>query len=183
MRRTALPMILLALSGCVITTATVVPDVPPPPPVQVTEVWFGGQHGVPAPVGGGWCYYDGPHVHAYFPEPLDWYVFDDGFFFWRGPVAFTYVSGHPMPGGGWCFIDVPHRHDYFPPYGGGFTWRGTGWIYGGPWSPSRPPPSTWWTYAPPAPVKKDPSKEKKKDDPPPKNRERKDPDGKQKLVD
>ena len=103
------------------------------------------------PVGGGWCYFDGPHVHDYFPEPLDWYAFDDGFFFWRGPVAFTYVGGHPMPGGGWCFIDVPHRHDYVPPYGGGFTWRGTGWIYGGPWSPSRPPPPTWWNYAPPRP--------------------------------
>ena len=72
MRRTALSLILLALSGCVVTTATMVPDAPPPPlPVQVMEVWFGGQHGVPAPIGGGWCYHDGPHVHDYFPEPLD----------------------------------------------------------------------------------------------------------------
>ncbi|MCX5729941.1 MAG: (Fe-S)-binding protein, partial [Deltaproteobacteria bacterium] len=151
MRRASLSLLLLLLSGCVVTTSTVVPDAPPPPPVQVAEVWFGGQHAVPASIGGGWCYYDGPHVHDYFPEPLDWYAFDNGFFFWRGPVVFTYVGGHPMPGGGWCFIEVPHRHDYFPPYGGGFTWRGSGWMYGGPWSPSRPPPPAWWNYAPPRP--------------------------------
>ncbi len=150
MRRLALTLTLLALSGCVVTTSTVVPDAPPPPP-QVVEVWYGGQHGVPASVGGGWCYYDGPHVHDYFPEPLDWYAFADGFYFWRGPVTYTYVGGHPMPGGGWCFIDVPHRHDYVPPYGGGFTWRGSGWIYGGPYSSARPPPPTWWNYAPPRP--------------------------------
>ena len=153
MRRTALSLILLALSGCVVTDVDGGPrrTATAPPPPRVVEVWYGGQHGVPAPLGGGWCYFDGPHVHDYFPEPLDWYAFDDGFFFWRGPVAFTYVGGHPMPGGGWCFIEVPHRHDYVPPYGGGFTWRGSGWIYGGPWSPSRPPPPTWWSYAPPRP--------------------------------
>ena len=133
MRRLALPLFLLALSGCVVSAGMVVPDAPPmpPPPAPVVEVWYGGQHQIPAAVGGGWCWYDGPHVHDYFPDRPDWYAFDDGFLYWRGPVTFTYFGGHPLPGGGWCFVDVPHRHDYFPPYGAGFTWRGGGWTYGG----------------------------------------------------
>ncbi|MGA8890213.1 MAG: hypothetical protein WB493_01505, partial [Anaeromyxobacteraceae bacterium] len=150
MRRLALAFLLVPLAGCVVTTTAVVPA-PEPLAPQVVEAWYGGQHAIPAALGGGWCWVDGPHVHDYFPDPPDWYAFADGFFYWRGPVAFTYYGGHPMPGGGWCFVDVPHRHDYFPPYGAGFTWRGSGWVYGGPWGPSRPPPPGWWTWAPPRP--------------------------------
>ena len=148
MRRTLLTLIVLSLSGCIITMATPVAD---PPPPAVVEVWFGGEHAVPAPMGGGWCWVDGPHVHDYFPDPIDAYAFSDGFYYWRAPLVFTYYGGHPMPGGGWCPIGAPHRHDYFPPYGAGFTWRGSGWAYGGAWGPSRPPPPGWWTWAPPRP--------------------------------
>ena len=142
MRRIPLTMLLLSISGCVVTAGTVMPD--PPPPAPVVEVWYGGQHAVPPGSAGGWCWYDGPHAHDYFPDRPDWFVYGDGFLYWRGPVVFTYYGGHPMPGGGWCFVDVAHRHDYRPPYGAGFTWRGGGWAYGGSWGPSRPPPRGWW---------------------------------------
>ncbi len=140
MRRVALTLLLVSVSGCVVSAGTVVPA---PPPPQAVEAWYGGQHAVPPGAAGGWCWYDGPHAHDYYPDRPDWFVYDDGFLFWRGPVVFTYFGGHPIPGGGWCPVEVPHRHDFYPPYGAGFTWRGSGWYYGGGWGPSRPPPPGW----------------------------------------
>ncbi len=148
MRRIPLTLLLLAVSGCVFTMTTPVVD---PPPPAVVEVWYGGEHALPTPLGGGWCWIDGPHPHEFFPDPIDAYAFADGFYYWRAPVVFTYYGGHPMPGGGWCPIGAPHRHDYFPPYGSGFAWRGSGWAYGGAWTASRPPPPGWWNWAPPRP--------------------------------
>ena len=101
MRRSLVVLALLALSGCTVTVAETVPDAPPapPPPPPVVQVWYGGQHGVPPALGGGWCYFDGPHAHDYYPSPSEAFVYADGFFYWRAPVVFTYVGGHPLPGG------------------------------------------------------------------------------------
>ena len=92
-------------------------------------------------------------MHDYYPERDDYYVVDNGYFYYRGPFQFTFYAGHPLPGGGWCFISGPHHHDYYPPQGAEWRWHaGRGYIYAGPYQPSRPPPPTYWVRpAPPPP--------------------------------
>ncbi|HEY6105553.1 MAG TPA: hypothetical protein VIV59_06205, partial [Anaeromyxobacteraceae bacterium] len=173
-----LPLAALVAAGCVVHTREYVPqpgqEQPPPPPPQVVEppyvpqpepqpmpppppppmvrVFYGGQHMIPAAMGGGWCYLSAPHEHDYWPDNLDWYVFNDGYYFWRGPYQFTYYAGHPLPGGGWCFISGYHHHDYFPPQDEHWNWRGNYYVYIGPYTRTRPPPPTYWrTWSPPPP--------------------------------
>ena len=150
MRRLALAVAVLSLSGCVVTAGTVVP-VPPPVAPGPVEVWYGGQHAVPPALGGGWCWVDGPHVHDYFPDPICSYAFADGFYYWRGPVLFTYYGGHPLPGGGWCYIAGPHVHNYYPPRDTYWVFTpGRGYLYRGPYSAARPAPAHYWVRpAPP----------------------------------
>ncbi len=106
---------------------------PPPPAPPPARVQYFDQHFIPDEHGGGWCYLDGPHTHEYMPDREDWYEYDRGYWYYRGPFEFSFLGGHPLPGGGWCPFDGPHYHDYFPPRGSDWFWqRGRGWVYQGP---------------------------------------------------
>ena len=76
----------LVAAGCVVTTREYVPapvqEPPPPAPVVVApqppppppalRVFYGGQHMIPAAMGGGWCYLSGPHEPDYWTGHLDY---------------------------------------------------------------------------------------------------------------
>ena len=109
------------------------------------EAWYGGEHFVPDAYGGGWCYESRPHRHDFYPDRPDAYVLDGGYYYYRGPLVFTYYEGHPVPGGGWCYARGPHRHEFLPPSGSDFSWRrDRGYVYQGAWRPQRPPPASYW---------------------------------------
>jgi hypothetical protein len=137
----------LILAGCIVRVGPPVAYRPAP-----AEVAYYGQHFIPESEGGGWCYLDGPHTHVYVPDHEDWYEQDGGYWYYRGPLQFTYYAGHPMPGGGWCFITGPHFHDYYPPRSTEWAWRrGQGYVYQGPYRPERPPPVHYWPRPLPLP--------------------------------
>jgi len=148
-----LPMVLLA--GCIVratpygtygtySSAPVVAE-------SRGDIYYYGNHFIPENVGGGWCYVDGPHTHDYFPDRDDYYDYDQGYYWYRGPFEFSFLGGHPLPGGGWCFLGGPHRHDYFPPRGAEWRWNRTGYVYEGPYRPNRPPPASYWSRPAPRP--------------------------------
>src|SRR5574341_582777 len=90
-RSVLLSLAALVASGCVVRTYVPAPEPPPQvvvqppaPPPPTVRVFYGGQHMIPASAGGGWCYIGVPHEHEYWPDNLDWYVFNDGYYFWRG---------------------------------------------------------------------------------------------------
>ena len=153
MKRSLLPLLApVLLGGCYVSSgpyqpayANAPPPAPayaPPPPLQIS---YWDQHFIPEAYGGGWCYLSGPHTHEYGPDQADYYVLDNGYYYYRGPFEFTYDSGHPLPGGGWCPYSGPHRHDYYPPQSADWRWRaGSGWYYQGHYNPSRPPPPAYW---------------------------------------
>ena len=110
------PLAALMLAGCYVRPYTPYrsyqqPYSPPPAAAPMAEVYYYGQHFIPESAGGGWCYLDGPHTHAYYPDHDDWYDYDQGYYWYTGPFMFAYFGGHPLPGGGWCFINGPHQPD------------------------------------------------------------------------
>ena len=148
-----LSLLPLAVAGCIVVPANQGRPVayqPPPeiqeaPPPAPTQVWYYGEHFIPDRLGGGWCYDQAAHVHDYYPDQPNTYVVDGGYYYYRGPLVFTYVEGHPLPGGGWCTLRGPHTHDYAPPPIRDFEWRrGRGWAYVGAYHAKRPPPPAYW---------------------------------------
>src|SRR4051794_2709060 len=67
---------------------------------------FMGAHPIAASLGGGYCYIDGPHFHAYAPDHGSLYAHVDGGLVFAGdPSPFGYegphhrfYGHHPMPG-------------------------------------------------------------------------------------
>jgi hypothetical protein len=70
-----------------------------PPPAAPLRISYFGQHFVPEEYGGGWCYVDGPHVHDYMPDRDDWYVYDAGHWYYRGPFEFAFIGSLLVPEG------------------------------------------------------------------------------------
>jgi hypothetical protein len=161
MKRLALILSPLAVLGaaCITVPAGPVAEVPPPPVAYPAPAVYpapapapargaaryGGEHFVPDAYGGGWCYESRPHHHDYYPDRPDAYVVEGGYYYYRGPLAFTYYEGHPTPSGGWCYARGPHTHEFLPPSGRDWRWRrDRGYVYQGDWRPQRPPPATYW---------------------------------------
>ena len=113
----------ITTGGCVVhhthRHATALPPAAPPPapvvvappPVPPLQVWYHDEHFIPDRLGGGWCYEDGPHVHEYYPDRVDAYDVQGGYYYYNGPYEFLYVDGHPVPGGAWCYARGRHAHD------------------------------------------------------------------------
>jgi hypothetical protein len=88
---------------------------------------FIGGHPIAVRYGGGYCYLEAPHLHAYAPEHQALYQqVDDQNVFTGDPTPFgyegdkhTFYGHHPVITVGtepvFCFIDGPHHHPFEPP--------------------------------------------------------------------
>jgi hypothetical protein len=111
------------------------------------QVRYVGVHPIPKSEGGGICYIEGPHVHIYAADKLQYrdhhgakyFVGDPVAYGWDGP-KYAYKGHHPIhveavvggdPDEEWCYIDGPHFH-YFPaPEGPDFKLVGDAYFYVG----------------------------------------------------
>jgi hypothetical protein len=94
---------------------------------------FAGLHPIAKGAGGGICEIEGPHVHAYAVDALQYRVVEGLQVFVGDPVAFGYAGPryqykghHPVhigliAGGidtlAYCYLDGPHFHAFAPPEG------------------------------------------------------------------
>lgn len=106
---------------------------------------FLGPHPVAASLGGGYCYIEGPHFHAYAPDHAPLYARVDGSLVFTGDPTpfgydgphFTFYGHHPIPGAPdvYCYIDGPHLHPFEPPPEPSWKRQGDVTFYVGPFSP------------------------------------------------
>lgn len=109
------------------------------------QVRFAGIHPIPKGDGGGICYIEGPHVHLYAADKLEFRVHGPDAVFVGDPVAYgydgprvTYDGPHAVHLGGdtvYCYLKGPHFHAFAPPDGPDFEKRGEVYFYVAP-----PPP-------------------------------------------
>ncbi len=115
------------------------------------QVRFVGVHPIPKSEGGGMCYIEGPHVHIYAANKLEYRDHDGDHYFVGDPVAYgyegpryTYKGPHPIhvdavvggsPDEEYCYIEGPHYHYFAPPEGPDFRMAGDAYFYVG-----TPPP-------------------------------------------
>lgn len=134
---TRLVVVTLALGSASIATAD--------PPQQVRYV---GVHPVAKAHGGGSCYIEGPHVHVYEAEPVQYRDHDGWSFFVGDPVAYGYdgktwaykghhpVHVHDAIGDAsvdveFCYLDGPHYHAFAAPPEADFELVGGAYFYVG----------------------------------------------------
>ena len=119
-------------------------------PAQAKHVRFLGAHPISAKLGGGYCYIDAPHLHAYAPDRAALYQeVGDQYVFTGDPVPFGYdgpkhtfygqhpivtATGEPV----YCLIQGPHSHAFEPPEGPAFKVKGDVAFYIGPPLPAKP---------------------------------------------
>ena len=116
------------------------------------QVRFAGIHPIPKSEGGGMCYIEGPHVHIYAANKLEYrdhrgdhvFVGDTGPYGYDGP-RYTYKGPHPIqvdavvggdPDVEYCYIQGPHYHYFAPPDGPDFQVRGDAYFYVGTQPPA-----------------------------------------------
>jgi hypothetical protein len=116
------------------------------------QVRFVGVHPIPKSEGGGMCYIEGPHVHIYVANKLEYRAHDGDNYFVGDPVAYgydgpryTYKGPHPIhvdavvggpPDEEYCYLEGPHYHYFAPPEGPEFRTVGDAYFYVG----TPPPP-------------------------------------------
>lgn len=115
---------------------------------KTKQVRFVGIHPVPKSEGGGICYIEGPHVHIYGANKLEYRDHKGANYFVGDPVAYGYdgekhaykghhpikvnvVVGDPEEDVEFCYIDGPHYHYFEPPDGPDFEVRGDAYFYVG----------------------------------------------------
>jgi hypothetical protein len=112
---------------------------------------FLGPHPIAAKHGGGFCYIETPHLHAYPPDHVALYQqVGDQYVFTGDPTPFGYdgerhtfyghhpvatVTGAPV----YCYLDGPHFHAYPPPDGDSFKIKDGVAFYVGPFAPEYQP--------------------------------------------
>jgi hypothetical protein len=110
------------------------------------QVRFVGIHPIPKAEGGGICYIEGPHVHIYAANKLEYRDHGGDAYFVGDPVAYqydgpkySYKGPHPIhveavvggdPDVEYCYIEGPHYH-YFEPEGPDFKVVGGAYFYVG----------------------------------------------------
>jgi hypothetical protein len=112
------------------------------------QVRFAGIHPVPKGDGGGVCHIEGPHVHVYQPNKLEYRVVADNNVFVGDPVAYgwdgdkhAYKGHHPVqvnvvaevgpPTTHYCYLNGAHYHAWEPPEGPDFKVVGDAYFYVG----------------------------------------------------
>ena len=105
------------------------------------QVRYHGIHPVPKSEGGGLCYIEGPHVHIFAANKLEYRDHHGANYFVGDPVAYgydgpkhTYKGHHPIHVHAvigdrdedieYCYLDGPHYHSFAPPSGPDFEVRG-----------------------------------------------------------
>jgi hypothetical protein len=94
------------------------------------QVRYVGIHPIPKSEGGGICYIEGPHVHIYAADKLQYRDHDGAKYFVGDPVAYgwdgpryAYKGPHPIhveavvggdPDVEYCYIEGPHFHYFVP---------------------------------------------------------------------
>ncbi len=110
------------------------------------QVRFAGIHPIPKSEGGGMCYIEGPHVHIYAANAVEYrdegpdhvFVGDPVAYGYQGP-KYAYKGPHPMvvtdddgePHTEYCYIEGPHFHPFAPPEGPDFKMVGNAYFYVG----------------------------------------------------
>jgi hypothetical protein len=112
------------------------------------QVRFIGGHPVASKYGGGYCYIEVPHMHAYAPDHANLYqLVGDHHVFTGDPSPFgyegekhTFYGHHPVVTVGaepvFCYIDGPHSHPFAPPQTPEYKLKGHVAFYVGPFPPS-----------------------------------------------
>jgi hypothetical protein len=112
------------------------------------QVRYIGIHPLPRPEGGGICYIEGPHVHIYDADKLQYRDHHGASYFVGDPVAYgydgqryAYKGHHPIhvsavvgdedPDDVYCYINGPHYHYFAPPEGPEFRLAGDAYFYVG----------------------------------------------------
>lgn len=115
------------------------------------QVHYVGIHPIPKSTGGGICYIEGPHVHIYDADKIQYRDHEGAFYFVGDPVAYgydgehhAYKGHHPIyvdvlvggaPDTEYCYLNGPHYHAFAPPEGPDFVLAGNAYFYVDP-----PPP-------------------------------------------
>jgi hypothetical protein len=112
------------------------------------QVRYVGVHPVAKSDGGGMCYIEGPHVHVYEADELQYRDYKGHKHFVGDPVAYGYegpkhaykghhpihvhaVVGAPEPHVEFCYLDGEHFHPYAAPQGPEFQVQGGAYFYVG----------------------------------------------------
>jgi hypothetical protein len=111
------------------------------------QVRYVGIHAIPKPEGGGICHIEGPHVHIYAANKIEYRTHGDDHVFVGDPVAYgwdgpkyAYKGAHPIhvdvivggdPDVEYCYLEGPHYHAFAPPEGPEFKVAGDVYFYVG----------------------------------------------------
>lgn len=112
------------------------------------QVRYTGIHPLVKAEGGGTCYIEGPHVHIYGADKVQYRDHRGHNFFVGDPVAhgydgrkYAYKGHHPIhvhavledddPDIEFCYLDGPHYHSFAPPEGPDFKLTGDVYFYVG----------------------------------------------------
>lgn len=112
------------------------------------QVHYVGIHPIAKSEGGGLCYIEGPHVHLYDADKIQYRDHRGANYFVGDPVAYgydgkryTYKGHHPIhvnavvgddePDDEYCYINGPHYHYFAPPEGAEFRVAGDAYFYVG----------------------------------------------------
>lgn len=115
---------------------------------KTKQVRYIGIHPVPKSEGGGICYIEGPHVHIYAANKLEYRAHGPDHYFVGDPVAYgydgdkhAYKGHHPIhvdmvvgdddPDVEFCYLDGPHYHYFTVPEGPEFKIVGDTYFYVG----------------------------------------------------
>jgi hypothetical protein len=110
------------------------------------QVKYVGIHPIPKAEGGGFCNIEGPHVHIFGANKLEYRDHRGMNYFVGDPVAYGYdgprhaykghhpihvdvVVGDPEPDLEFCYINGPHYHYFTPPPGPEFAVAGDTYFY------------------------------------------------------
>src|SRR5215510_8971230 len=110
------------------------------------QVRYVGIHPLPKSEGGGMCYIEGPHVHIFDADKIQYRDHQGANYFVGDPVAYGYdgqryaykghhpihvnvVVGDDYPDDEYCYISGPHYHYFAPPDGPEFKIVGGAYFY------------------------------------------------------
>jgi hypothetical protein len=112
------------------------------------QVHYVGLHPIAKDAGDGVCYIEGPHVHVYAADKLQYREHEGRNYFIGDPVAYGYegprfaykghhpIHVHAIVGGPddveYCYLDGAHFHYFQPPPGPEFKLAGEAYFYVGP---------------------------------------------------